>query len=221
MKKIPLLLMILSIAYPAFAEEPAETADRMLDPTRNAAAFKDPKAFAAWTGQMMNPATSMALAQKGMDPNASVKMLSGMMNPASMQNYMQFMDPIVAMKWMTAGLDPNFYTALLAQGINPSNYLNWISAPLSPQAMNMGMRMLNPSMYTNWMAAPMSPPAMNAMMAPMNPGMYMNWMGAGMNPKTYGSLGALMAMPGQLPGMAPNAFDPTALMKMMPVPATK
>ena len=194
-------LMTLTLGQSALAADtPVATAEKMLDPTQNASAFKDPKAFVAWTGNMMNPATSMALMQKGMDPNTATKMMAGMMNPAMLQNYMQFTDPAVAMKWMQAGLDPNFYTALLGQGLNPANYLAWMAAPMSPQAMNMGVQMLNPAMYGSWMAAPASPQAVNTLMAPLNPNLYMNWMGAGMNPATYGSWGQMLpALPNAQP----------------------
>lgn len=228
MKRITLLLAGVGMSLAQFAhaaDTPEATAEKMLDPTRNASAFKDPKAFAEWTGAMMNPATSMALTQKGMDPNTYMKMMGGMMNPAAMQNYMQFMDPAVSMKWMAAGMDPNFYTALMAQGLNPAMYANWMAAPMNPQAMNMGMQMMNPAMYGNWMMAPMSPQGVNTMMAPMNPNMYMNWMGAGMNPQTYGTWGQMMGAPAQAAGAvaAPvaNPFDPSALMKMMPVPVAQ
>ena len=105
---------------PATPTTPQEWAGKMLDPTQNAAAFKDPAAFQQWTNAIMNPATSMAMMQQGMDPNTTLRMLSGMMNPAAMQNYMQFTDPSVAMKWMAAGMDPRFATALISQGINPN-----------------------------------------------------------------------------------------------------
>jgi len=229
MKKTPLLLAILCLAQPVFAEGPAETADRMLDPTRNTAAFKDPKAFIEWSNAMLNPATSMALAQKGIDPNTYLRMLAGMMNPATLQNYMQLTDPAMLMKWSAAGIDPNFYTALLGQGLNPANLLPWLTAPVSPQAMNLGMQMLNPAMYGNWLTAPVSPQAINTMMAPMNPNLYTNWLAASMNPKTYGSWGAMVApmaaplsaplgFPGLTPSAASNPFDPNALLKMLSMP---
>jgi hypothetical protein len=235
MKKIPLLLSVLGLglAQQVSADSPAETADRMLDPTRNTAAFKDPKAFVEWTNAMMNPATSMALTQKGMDPNTYLRMTAGMINPATLQNYMQLTDPAVAMKWMAAGLDPNFYTALLSQGLNPANLLPWLTAPMSPQAMSLGMQMLNPAMYGNWMTAPVSPQAMNTMMAPINPNLYMNWLGTGMNPQTYGSWGAMatnpLAAPAQMaaaaapaaPAPSSNPFDPNALLKMLPIPGAQ
>jgi len=163
--------------------------------------------------------------QKGMDPNTLTRMAAGMMNPAALQNYMQFSDPAVAMKWLAAGMNPNFYTALLQQGINPANYLNWMAAPMSPQAMNMGMQMLNPALYGNWMTAPVSPQAMNTMMAPINPNLYMNWLGAGMNPATYGGLGQMLAAPAQAAATATpaagNPFDPAALLKMLPIPGAQ
>lgn len=196
------------------AEAPEATAERMLDPTRNAAAFKDPKAFAEWSAAMANPATSMALAQRGIDPNTYLRMVTGMMNPAAMQNYMQFTDPAVAMKWMQAGMNPNFYTSLMAPGLNPATYMNWMGAPISPQALNLGMQALNPAMYGNWMTAPLSPQAMGAMMAPMNPGMYTNWAGAMASPATFGPWGQMLGAPAVMP-----AIDPAALLKMMPVPA--
>ena len=198
------------------ADTPEATADKMLDPTRNASAFKDPQAFTAWAANLMNPATSMALAQKGIDPNTYIRMMAASMNPATMQNYMQFTDPNVAMKWMAAGMNPNFYTALMAPGMNPSTYTNWMAAPMSPQAMNLMAAPLNPALMGNWMTAPVSPAAMNAMMAPMNPGLYTNWMGAGMNPATYGTWGQMMAAP----TTAMPVLDPAALLKMMPAPPT-
>lgn len=221
MARSTLVLFALALGQPVLAAEtPEATAEKMLDPTRNAAAFKDPKALTEWTANMMNPATSLALMQKGMDPNTASKMLAGMMNPATLQNYMQFTDPVVAMKWMAAGLDPKFYTALLAQGLNPASYLSWLAAPMSPQAMNMGAQLLNPALYANWMAAPMSPQAVNAMLAPLNPNLYMNWMGAGMNPANYGAWGQMLAAPAGVPAAAPaNPLDPNALMKLLPLPA--
>ena len=192
---------------------PQEWAGKMLDPTQNTAAFKDPAAFQQWTNAMLNPATSMAMMQQGMDPNTTLRLLSGLMNPASMQNYMQFTDPAVAMKWMGAGMDPRFATALLSQGLNPNVYMNMMAAPVSPQMMNMGTQMLNPSMYGNWMTAPVSPAAVNTMMAPLNPNMYTNWMGAGMNPNTYGSWGQMMSLPTAQP--AAIQLDPALLMKLL------
>lgn len=227
-KLIPVLALLaahglVQASDPASTPAPATPqvwADKMVDPTQNASAFKDPAAFAQWSAAMMNPATSMALMQQGMDPNAYARMLSGMMNPASMQNYMQFVDPAIAMKWMAAGVDPRFLTALLGQGLNPASYLNWMALPANPQMWNMGMQMLNPGMYTNMMAAPMNPAMLNSMMTPLNPNTYMNWMGAAANPATYGPWGSMMALPGQ-PGMVPMVMpvDPAALLRMLPAPA--
>lgn len=234
MKRTLILLAAFGLTQTCLAADTHQAvAERMLDPTRNAAAFKDPAAFTQWTADMMNPATSLALAQKGMDPNTLTQMAAGMMNPAALQNYMQFTDPAVAMKWMAAGMNPNFYTALMAQGLNPANYLNWMTMPLNPQVLGMGMQALNPAMYTNWMAAPLSPQAVNTMMAPMNPNLYMNWMGAGMNPATYGAWGQMMAAPTQAAGSvapmpsgqpaaaAPNPMDPSTLLKMLPIPGVQ
>ncbi|MBK6744264.1 MAG: hypothetical protein IPG66_15370 [Hydrogenophilales bacterium] len=218
------LFAVSSLAAQA-ADTPEAAADKMLDPTRNASAFKDPKAFAEWTANLMNPTTSMALAQKGIDPNTYIRMLAASMNPATMQNYMQLTDPNVAMKWLAAGMNPNFYTGLMAPGLNPATYMNWLSAPVSPQALNLMAAPLNPAVYGNWLTAPMNPGAVNAMMAPMNPNLYMNWMGAGMNPATYGSWGQMLAAPAQaVAPMAPmqpavaNPFDPNVLLKFMTAP---
>ncbi len=230
--KLSQAIMCLLVIPNALAETPEATAARMLDPTRNAAAFKDPKAFVHWTANMMNPATSLALAQQGMDPNTYLHMAAGMMNPATLQNYMQFTDPSVAMRWMAAGVDPSFYAALIAQGLNPSNYLAWMAAPLSPQALNTGLRMLNPALYGNWMAAPTSPQAVNTMMAPLNPNLYMSWLGAGLNPQTFGAWSQMPATSEAVSraavdagayagtvansGAGGNPFDPAALLKLMP-----
>jgi hypothetical protein len=128
------------------------------------------------------------------------------------------------MKWMAAGMGPNFYTALLSQGLNPANCLSWMMAPLSPQALNLGMQALNPAMYGNWLSAPASPRAVDAMMAPMNPNLHMNWLDAGLNPQTYGAWGALatpLAAPALTPSAASNPFDPNALLKMLPIPGAQ
>lgn len=231
MNRIAILLAVLAASNlvqaadtPASAATPGTPqawAEKMLDPTQNASAFKDPAAFQQWSAAMMNPATSMALMQQGMDPNTVIRMLSGLMNPASMQNAMQFSDPNIAIKWMAAGIDPRFAANLLSQGLNPNAYLNMMQAPLSPQMLGMGAQMLNPGMYGNWLAAPTQPAALNAMMAPMNPGMYMNWMGAGMNPNTYGPWGQMLGMPGA-PAATVPFIDPALLMKMLqtlPAPA--
>jgi hypothetical protein len=196
---------------------PQEWAGKMLDTTQNAAAFRDPAAFQQWTNAMLNPATSMAMMQQGMDPNTTIRLLSGLMNPASMQNYMQFTDPNVAMKWLSAGIDPRFATAMLSQGLNPNVYSNMMAAPFSPQMMGMGTQMLNPNMYTNWMTAPMNPAAVNTMMAPLNPNLYTNWMNTGMNPNTYGSWGQMMTMPMAQTGAQTGgiALDPAMLLKLL------
>ncbi len=226
MKHTLALLAVLALNHAALAADtPAAAADKMLDPTRNASAFKDPNAFTEWAGNMMNPATTLALTQRGIDPNTYIRMMAAGLNPATMQNYMQFSDPAVMMKWMAAGMDPNFYARLMGMGLNPANYLGWMSAPLSPQALGLMAAPLNPGMYGNWMTAPLSPATVNTMMAPMNPNLYMNWMGAGMNPATYGTWGQMLAAPAQAPASAPaapaNPMDPAALMKMLPIPGVQ
>jgi len=225
MKTTAVFLTALALNHAAWAADtPEAAADRMLDPTRNASAFKDPNAFAEWAGNMMNPATTLALTQKGIDPNTYIRMMAAGLNPATMQNYMQFSDPAVMMKWMAAGMDPNFYARLMGMGLNPANYLGWMAAPLSPQALGLMAAPLNPGLYANWMAAPVSPQAVNTMMAPMNPNLYMNWMGAGMNPATYGTWGQMLAAPAQAaaPAAAPtNLMDPAALIKMLPIPGAQ
>jgi len=207
-----LIPMLLFAAAPAIAADAGTAAPatgeawakQMTDPTRNAAAFKDPQAFMAWSAAMADPLTSAALAKQGLDPNTYIRMLSGMMNPATMQNYMQFVDPAIAMRWMGAGMDPNFYTRMLSMGMNPAMYGNWMSAPMNPQMWAPALQLMNPSMYTNMMMAPISPGAMNMMMVPMNPQTYMQWMGTGMNPQTYGTWGQMLpALP--TPPAAPEA----------------
>jgi hypothetical protein len=73
MKRATATLAVIGLATSPLlwaADTPEAVADRMLDPTRNASAFKDPHAFVQWTGDRRNPAVSLALAQKGMDPNS-------------------------------------------------------------------------------------------------------------------------------------------------------
>jgi hypothetical protein len=222
-KMLPLFAALAFSSFVQAADTPTTPqawAEKMTDPTRNAAAFKDPAAFAQFTNAMMNPATSLALMQQGMDPNAYARLMSGMMNPAAMQNYMQFLDPAISMKWLAAGMDPRFATGLLSQGLNPASYMNWLTLPTNPQLLGMGAQMLNPAMYGNMMTAPMNPAMLNAMMTPMNPNTYMSWMGTGMNPATYGSWGNMMAMPGMPAQPMALPIDPAALMKLLPAMPT-
>jgi 2-polyprenyl-6-methoxyphenol hydroxylase-like FAD-dependent oxidoreductase len=95
----------------------------------------------AWSNAMANPSTSAALAQMGMDPATYVRMMSGLMNPASMQNYMQFSDPSIAMKWMGAGLDPRMYTQMAGMAATydalPEATLAWMSTTPSETSFSM------------------------------------------------------------------------------------
>lgn len=200
---LPLLLLAAVPSIPTLAADPTPASNdavvrKMLDPTQNASAFKDPQAFAAWADSMSNPAASAAMAQAGMDPTTYVRLLNGMMNPAAMQNYMQFSDPSIAMKWMGAGLDPRLLSSLGGMVANPQIYGNWMQAPVNPQMWAPAQQMLNPQMYGHWMQAP------------MNPGMYTNWAGAVADPRTYGSMGQMMNVPGMIP-----AIDPANLMKLL------
>lgn len=215
---IPTTAAIAADATPAPGTNEA-LAQKMLDPTQNASAFKDPQAFLAWANSMSNPAASAAVAQMGMDPTTYLRMLSGMMNPAALQNYMQFTDPSMAMKWMAAGIDPRTMGSMAGMAANPAMYGNWMQAPVNPQMWAPATQMMNPAMYGNWMQAPMSPGAMNAMTAPMNPNMYMNWTGAMADPRTYGGMAPMMNMPAAMP-----AIDPSILLKLlqsMPIPAAR
>ncbi len=205
-----LSLLLLSVS-PVFAadEAPATApsspdawAHRMMNPTQNASAFKDPAAFMAWTQAMADPATGKALLKQGMDSATYISMAGGMMNPATMQNYMQFADPGLATKWMGAGMDPRFLNGMLGMGMNPGMYGNWMAAPMNPQMWAPAMQMLQPTTMGNMMMAPLSPAAMNTMMLPMSPQTYMQWMNAGINPATYGGMGQML--------------NPAALMRLMP-----
>ena len=165
---------------------------KMTDPTQNASAFKDPKAFVPWMIAVTDPATAMAMSNAMMNPRPEVNRGAGEKTPATMDNDMEFLVAAVSMKWMGAAMDPNFYTAAMSPFMNPNVYMKWMMAPMDPRAMQMGMQMMNPGLYTNWMMAPMSPQAMNAMMAPMNPALYSNWMNTAVNPATYGTMGAFV-----------------------------
>jgi outer membrane protein OmpA-like peptidoglycan-associated protein len=196
-------------AAPSVPATPQAWAARMLDTTQNGSAFKDPAVFRAWVDAMMNPATSMALMQQGMDPNAYARMAAAMMNPATLQNYVQFVDPAVYARWMQAAMNPAFYNALMAQAMNPANYMHWMALPVNPQMWNQGMQMLNPALYMNWMGAPLNPAMVQAMTAPANPELYGKWMGTALNPRTYGPWGALMTMPAAVPPAPPQATGKT------------
>ncbi|MGO9443931.1 MAG: BON domain-containing protein [Thiobacillaceae bacterium] len=216
-------LIATAVIVPAFANgtaaaTPESTASMLLNPATMAEPAKEPRAAVNTIIMLMDPATLAAMMTQGMNPATYTRMGQAMMDPRTMQNYMQFMDPAVAMKWMGASMDPNFYMGMASPFINPNTYMKWGMAPMDPRMMGAGMQMMNPGLYANWMTAPMNPANTQMMMAPMNPALYSNWANTAVNPQTYGTWGGFMN-----PGTYTNAtqgMNPFSVMTpMMPAPA--
>lgn len=215
-----LLAMLLSL--PAAAAEipstPQGWAQRMLVPTQNGLALRDPQAFTQWLGALGNPATALALAGHGVDPNTHARMLAAMAHPATLQNYLQFTDANTALRWLAAGMDPNFYAAALTQGLNPANSLAWLSLPVNPQAWGLGMQMLNPVFYANWIRAPLKPNVQGAMLTPLDAAAPGHWSGAASDPQGIVTTGAAPAAPAPSASAAPPvASVPVASPAQSPV----
>jgi len=208
MKYFFLICLMSSVTGLVRAEGPLPSgadamASMMTDPTQNASAFKDPRAFSQLTGAMMNPAMAPSMGMTAMDPGTYTRMVYGMLSPAAFQNYMQLANPAVAANWMGASMNPNFYMGMMSPLMNPANYTGWMMMPMDPRWMNMASKAINPGYYAQMMSIPMDPKVMGLMMAPANPQTYTNWMGAVANPGTYPIM--MQMIPSQMPaaGAAP------------------
>lgn len=162
--KFPALFVLASLLLPPalHAAEPADEplsvtaeqwAARMLDFTRNADAFTDPRLFVPYANAMMEPAYWFQMASQMMSPQGAARMMASLADPRAAQNFMQFARPEVYTRWMSAMLDPAFFAALLEQASAPDRMARWMTMPADPAWPALMGQAMNPAWPMQWMAA--------------------------------------------------------------------
>ena len=168
----------------------ARTADqwvsRMSDFTKNASAFKDPASFNAWLNAMTDASMVPAMGGAMLEPGNWLRMMTTMVQPGTVTNYMQFMDPMVSARWGGAMIDPMFYTRMMMNMADPGKMMRWVMLPMDPKVWGMGMKMLDPNLYMKFMMMPTDPRGMALMFAPMNPQLYGSMMSGVFNTQALG-----------------------------------
>ncbi len=159
----------------------------MADFTKNAQAFRDPAVFNAWLNAMTDASMVPALGNAMLEPGNWLYMMTSMMQPAAVTNYMQFLDPAVSARWAAASIDPMFYTKMAINLSDPGKMMRWVMLPLDPKLWTMGLKTLNPDLYLRFMMMPTDPRGMSLMFAPMNPQLYGSMAGAMVNPNLLGT----------------------------------
>jgi outer membrane protein OmpA-like peptidoglycan-associated protein len=178
------------VAAPAVAPEKRtaeEWAMYMADFTKNAEEFRDPRVFNAWLNAMTDASMVPALGNWMLEPGNWLYMMTTMMQPAAVTNYMQFLDPAVSARWAAASIDPMFYTKMAVNLSDPGKLMRWVMLPMDSKLWGMGLKMLNPDLYLRFMMMPTDPRGMSLMFAPMNPQLYGSMMGAMVNPNLFGT----------------------------------
>jgi len=98
---------------------------RMMDPTQNGLAGKNPEAFAQWLDAVTEPRFMTALAAVALKPETYAGSLGKMVDPATVRNWAEFADPQIYLQWMAAGLNPNFYRAIFNQMTESGKLQRW------------------------------------------------------------------------------------------------
>jgi outer membrane protein OmpA-like peptidoglycan-associated protein len=168
------------------AKNSEEWVRRMSDFTLNASAFKDPARFNAWLNAMTDPSIVGETAIQMIEPGNWLRMMTSMMQPATVANYTQFLDPMVTARWTGAMINPAFYLGALSNFADPSKAMRWVMLPMDPKLMRAGAQLLDPNLYFRWMMMPTDPRGMALMFAPMNPQLYGSMMGGLFNAKAFG-----------------------------------
>jgi hypothetical protein len=106
---------------------------RMMDPTRNGLAMKNPELFAEWLDAMTEPRFMTALASVAMTPGSYANTLGKAVDPAMVRNWLEFADPQIGMRWMAAGLDPHFYQAIFNRLTDSGKLRRWGFSPAASE----------------------------------------------------------------------------------------
>jgi outer membrane protein OmpA-like peptidoglycan-associated protein len=165
----------------ATPKTPEEWMTRMTDFTRNSSAYRDPRAFVAWSHAVTEPGFVLTAAKGAMEPGGWLNMMNSMATPDAVKNYMGFSDPNVYLRWMQASMDPAFYTAMLTQFSDPGKMMRWAMMPLDPRVLDVAMTAVNPNTYIRWPMAGMDPRTWNLMGNVMNPALYTSMLGTALN----------------------------------------
>jgi hypothetical protein len=104
---------------------PEEWLARMIDPTKNGLAAKNPELFAEWLDAVTEPRFMTALATVALTPDTYSKTFGKMVDPATVRNWAEFADPRIGLRWMIAGLDPHFYQAIFNRMTDSSKLRRW------------------------------------------------------------------------------------------------
>jgi hypothetical protein len=121
------------VALPA---SPEAWLARMMDPTKNGLAAKNPELFAEWLDAVTEPRFMTALASVAMTPDTYSKTLGKAIDPASVRNWAEFADPQIYFRWMAAGLNPRFYQAVFNRMTDSGKLQRWGFFPVSTELAN-------------------------------------------------------------------------------------
>lgn len=136
------------VALPA---SPEAWLARMMDPTKNGLAAKNPELFAEWLDAVTEPRFMTALASVAMTPDSYSNTLGKAIDPASVRNWAEFADPQIYFRWMAAGLDPRFYQAVFNRMTDSAKLRRWGFYSASTEAAN---REVSPSGVQEWLQMP-------------------------------------------------------------------
>ena len=189
-------------AQPPIPQTPEAWLQRMTDFSQNGIAFKDPRAFMAWSNAVTEPGFYPVLVQGMSNPSMPLNMLNSAVNPAAVRNMASFADPAIAARWMGAAVDPRFYAQMATQFADPSKLMRWVMLPMDPRAIQAAGQMVNPAQAMQWATVPMDPRLWNVAGNMINPAAYAGMAGVAMNPQSYGLLQGAAVQPG-VPIMVP------------------
>lgn len=194
-------------AQPAIPQTPEAWLQRMTNFSQNGIAFKDPRAFMAWSNAVTEPGFYPVLVQGMSNPTLPLNMLNSAVSPAAVRNMASFADPAIAARWMGAAIDPRFYTQMATQFADPGKMMRWVMLPMDPRMIQAAGQMVNPAQAMQWGMAPMDPRVWNAAGNMINPAVYTGMAGVAMNPQSYASWAAVppISAPISAPVMVPPA----------------
>ena len=98
---------------------------RMIDPTRNGLAAKNPEFFLEWLDAVTEPRFMTALASIAIKPETYSNGIGRATSPAVARNWAEFADPGIYLRWMAAGLDPRFYQAIFNRMSDSGKLRRW------------------------------------------------------------------------------------------------
>lgn len=156
---------------------PEEWLQRMVDPTRNGLACKDPQAFQEWADSVTEPRFMTALASMALEPGTYPQALNRLFDPATAHNWSEFTDPALYLRWMGAGLSPQFYAALFNRLTHPDKLGRWAVAPDSPEVRALLASMLDPNQYGKWLRQAVNSRSYAPLGQAANPAMSAAWIG--------------------------------------------